>query len=294
MLLHTPAELPVGAEVTRGGRQQRLLHTPVEHPFGAESSPHSAASMGNAAEQSRPANPAANGGGSASASAPGTSLAGRGEEGSAGGPSREAALGQGRVSSADGQNRQQQSAGATAPISVPDVPDAPPVKPEDAPAIILQALLGKLSSLDASSFFQDPVTEAVAPGYFDFIKRPMCFQRMREKLLSREYRTWRSFVEDFELICSNASTYNRKNSKIHKAAATLLRAGRKLLQSSELEGRKAVQLLHPDGPRAAAREDEAEAAACATPFSSGPLSNASCAAGNLKAPDSAGPLQSGG
>mmetsp|Transcript_38304 Transcript_38304/g.108306 ORF Transcript_38304/g.108306 Transcript_38304/m.108306 type:complete len:267 (-) Transcript_38304:103-903(-) len=145
--------------------------------------------------------------------------------------------------------------------AVLEVPDAPPVKPEDAPAVVLAALLNKLSQLDTTNFFQAAVTEAVAPGYFGIIKRPMCFQRMREKLAGREYRTWRSFCEDFELICNNATTYNQKRSRIFRAATTMLKAGRKLLQAGELEGRKAITLLHPDGPLAAAQEDEAEVAA---------------------------------
>eukprot|EP00873_Tetraselmis_striata_P020916 jgi/Tetstr1/441180/TSEL_029438.t1 len=147
---------------------------------------------------------------------------------------------------------------------VPDAPDAPAVTPHTAPLLVLEALLNKVAALDPNGFFEAPVSELVAPGYFNVIKRPMCFQAMRARLGRREYRTWRSFVEDFELICSNATTYNQRRSKIHKAAATMLRAGKKLLQSAELEGRKAVALLHPDGPVAAALEEEREATALGT------------------------------
>lgn len=58
------------------------------------------------------------------------------------------------------------------------------------------------------------------------------------QLRGREYCTWRGFVADFELICSNAMTYNQKRSRVHKSALSMLRAGKKQLQAAELEGRK--------------------------------------------------------
>jgi hypothetical protein len=64
------------------------------------------------------------------------------------------------------------------------------------------------------------------------------------QLRQREYRTWRALVEDFELICSNAMTYNQKRSRVHKSALAMLRAGKKQLQAAELEGRK-VNFLCP-------------------------------------------------
>ena len=45
-------------------------------------------------------------------------------------------------------------------------------------------------------------------------------------------------MADFELICSNAMTYNQKRSRVHKSALSMLRAGKKQLQAAELEGRK--------------------------------------------------------
>jgi hypothetical protein len=164
---------------------------------------------------------------------------------------------------------QQPAATAAVQFVVPDAPDAPAVTPHTAPLLVLEALLSKVAALDPNGFFEPPVSEAVAPGYFTVIKKPMCFKLMRQKLADREYRTWRAFVEDFELICNNATTYNQRRSKIHKAAAQMLRSGKKLLQTSELEGRKAVALLHPDGPHAAALEEEREATAAGSAMAGG-------------------------
>ena len=61
---------------------------------------------------------------------------------------------------------------------------------------------------------------------------------MHEQVREQEYRTWRGYVADFELICSNAMTYNQKRSRVHKSAVTMLRVGKKQLQASELTGRK--------------------------------------------------------
>lgn len=120
----------------------------------------------------------------------------------------------------------------------------------------IDAIIAKLRSLDREVFFYNPVTEAIAPGYFNVIKRPMCLSKMAEKAKNREYRTWRAFMDDLVLLCNNAIEYNPKRSRVHKAALKLLDAGRRLLQSLEVEGRKAIAMLHPEGPAQAAKDEE--------------------------------------
>ena len=166
-------------------------------------------------------------------------------------------------------------------METPTVQVASPTVMDDMgfdPESMLITLINQISTkLDTDRVFDQPVSEEVAPGYHDFIKRPMCFQRMREKVYlsahartmhracetiylpfqaplllhavtslcdacaqvhGREYRTWRGFVEDFELICNNAMIYNQKRSRVHKSALSVLRAGKKWLQAAELAGRK--------------------------------------------------------
>lgn len=79
---------------------------------------------------------------------------------------------------------------------------------------------------------------------------------MHEKLDQRVYRTWRSFVDDFVLICSNAMTYNQKRSRVHRAALQLLRQGKKVLSDHELVARRALTIVHPDGPAQAALDEQ--------------------------------------
>lgn len=53
---------------------------------------------------------------------------------------------------------------------------------------------------------------------------------MRDRLRRRQYRTWGALCDDFELICANALSFNQKRSRVHRAAVTMLQAGRLLLQ----------------------------------------------------------------
>ena len=98
------------------------------------------------------------------------------------------------------------------------------------PAQVLETAIDRLRAHDPMGFFEEPVTDSEAPNYSQVIGRPMCFQRMSEKVRGREYRTWGDFVSDFELICSNAMEYNQKRSRVHKAAMRLQRQGRIDLQ----------------------------------------------------------------
>ena len=51
------------------------------------------------------------------------------------------------------------------------------------PESMLITLINQISTkLDTDRVFDQPVSEEQAPGYHDFIERPMCFQRMREKV----------------------------------------------------------------------------------------------------------------
>ena len=56
---------------------------------------------------------------------------------------------------------------------------------------------------------------------------------MRGKVLARKYRSLRAFMGDFDLVFSNAMTYNQRKSRVYHAAEALVRAGAKLLQGAE-------------------------------------------------------------
>lgn len=121
----------------------------------------------------------------------------------------------------------------------------------------LEQVISFFEKQDPEGFFGAPVTEDVAPNYFNVIKHPMSCQRMRQKLRALDYRTFAAFVEDFELIGSNAMRYNQKRSRVHRSAVNLLRHGKKHLNNVQLEATRAIHLLHPEGPVAAAQEEAA-------------------------------------
>ncbi|GMF18138.1 unnamed protein product [Phytophthora lilii] len=73
-------------------------------------------------------------------------------------------------------------------------------------------VLHRLGVEDKLDLFKEPVTEAIAPTYFDIIKSPMDLSTMRQKILDGKYTrvNFRGFRDDFELMCLNAVTFNSK------------------------------------------------------------------------------------
>ncbi|CAI5747224.1 unnamed protein product [Peronospora destructor] len=73
-------------------------------------------------------------------------------------------------------------------------------------------ILYRLGVEDKLDLFKEPVTEAIAPSYSDIIKSPMDLSTMQQKVLDEKYTniTFRSFRDDFELMCLNAVTFNSK------------------------------------------------------------------------------------
>ncbi|GKY95140.1 hypothetical protein MPSEU_000477800 [Mayamaea pseudoterrestris] len=79
---------------------------------------------------------------------------------------------------------------------------------------IIDALMGK----DSHSLFTSPVTEQVAPMYFDVIKAPMDLEMMSEKAKNNDYLHYAWVREDFELMVLNALIYNRYYTSTWKEA----------------------------------------------------------------------------
>ena len=129
---------------------------------------------------------------------------------------------------------------ATSPIVLlgPMVSASPMVT---VPQEVFAAVLQKLILVDKEGYFQMPVDEQLhhAPNYYIIIKHPMCFHEMKNRLASGAYTSLRQMREDFELICSNARTFNKNTTKVYKAALNLHQKGSKILKQHELEARKA-------------------------------------------------------
>ncbi|CAG0913547.1 unnamed protein product [Notodromas monacha] len=105
-------------------------------------------------------------------------------------------------------------------------------------AKLLNAVASKLLSMfelkDERKFFAWPVTDQIAPGYSAIIARPMDFATMRGKIRSGKYTSLKNFKEDFELVCTNAQTYNQPSTVYYKAAKRLQHYGKKAMHSSRI------------------------------------------------------------
>ena len=58
--------------------------------------------------------------------------------------------------------------------------------------------------------FSKPVSTDEAPNYHEMIPDPIDLGMMRDKVDNACYSTWEALFEDFELMISNALTYNHE------------------------------------------------------------------------------------
>jgi hypothetical protein len=70
-------------------------------------------------------------------------------------------------------------------------------------------IIEALQREDKTLLFAEPVTERVAPTYYDVVKTPMDLQTMLEKADSDEYLNYAWTRELLELMVLNALTFNR-------------------------------------------------------------------------------------
>ena len=74
---------------------------------------------------------------------------------------------------------------------------------------------------DHYQYFHNQVTKQDAPNYRDLIKKPICLKDMRNKAKRHEYKSYKEFSEDVELMQLNASLFNGPVHLITKIATTL-------------------------------------------------------------------------
>jgi hypothetical protein len=78
-------------------------------------------------------------------------------------------------------------------------------------------ILRHLYDQEEGIWFRQPVTEAIAPGYFDIIKYPMDFSTIFKKFDENQYTTPFQFWEDMWLVFNNTWTFNKKTQRVYKA-----------------------------------------------------------------------------
>jgi Bromodomain len=88
----------------------------------------------------------------------------------------------------------------------------------------------------AYHIFAHPVTEDIAPRYFEIIKQPMDLSTIREKLEAEEYTSVNAFVTDVKLMLDNCRVYNSGRGSFAKAADSFEQRLRNSLLKRGLEG----------------------------------------------------------
>jgi bromodomain-containing protein 7/9 len=107
----------------------------------------------------------------------------------------------------------------------------PPPKPA-----AMYDVVKKLQAKDKHGVFAEPVTEAIAPGYFSVVSTPMDFRTLRENVRLGKYQSWDAFVQELELIFANAMAYNPAGTAVHALAAKTLEHARRAAEKARNAG----------------------------------------------------------
>ncbi|KAH6921688.1 hypothetical protein HPB50_003966 [Hyalomma asiaticum] len=120
------------------------------------------------------------------------------------------------------------------PSQMPPLPAAPPPEPrkltptelerlrqqEEATLrelrLFLRDILTKLMRDRRYSMFAKPVDASEVPDYLEVIQQPMDMETMMVKIDLHQYQTVAQFLQDIELICSNALEYNPDRNPMDK------------------------------------------------------------------------------
>uniref|UniRef100_A0A1B0AGK0 Bromodomain adjacent to zinc finger domain protein 1A n=1 Tax=Glossina pallidipes TaxID=7398 RepID=A0A1B0AGK0_GLOPL len=85
----------------------------------------------------------------------------------------------------------------------------------------LYELLKKVMKDENAWPFLRPVSQAEVPDYYDIIKNPMDFAKVKSKLNMGSYQINEEVLKDIELIFNNCDEYNVKGNEIYQAGAAL-------------------------------------------------------------------------
>ena len=98
----------------------------------------------------------------------------------------------------------------------------------------MKEVLNHLQCLDPRGVFEHPITEDIAPNYFDIVSREnvMCFEWMRNRVERKEYKDPQELRDDFELMCYNAFVYNSVGDEVWECASGVFDGGENELNTN--------------------------------------------------------------
>ncbi|CDW98592.1 hypothetical protein [Sporisorium scitamineum] len=94
----------------------------------------------------------------------------------------------------------------------------------------LPKLIENLQRRDSYKFFCEPVNPDEVPGYTDVIKTPMDFGTMQRKVDDRLYSHMDEFKADFQLVVSNAMTFNPEGTLYYNEAKRITAWGNRAIE----------------------------------------------------------------
>ncbi|XP_064632300.1 peregrin-like isoform X3 [Lineus longissimus] len=98
--------------------------------------------------------------------------------------------------------------------------------------VFLRTVIDQLQEKDTTNIFAEPVSLKEVPDYLDYIKHPMDFQTMRDKIEGHYYNQMDDFEADFNMMISNCMTYNAKDTVFYRAAVKLRDVGGAIIRAS--------------------------------------------------------------
>ena len=97
-------------------------------------------------------------------------------------------------------------------------------------AKVLNDIWKKVSQKDTQKIFAYPVTEDIAPGYFNVVKHPIDLSVIRAKIHDDEYQTLQQFRDDMRLMFTNCLTYNPKTTFVYQQGEMLFQFFRRQMK----------------------------------------------------------------
>lgn len=82
--------------------------------------------------------------------------------------------------------------------------------------INLGTLIDEIIKHNESYPFNTAVSKADVPDYYEVIKQPMDFSKIKSRLNLGDYQTNEQMMKDIQLVFYNCDLYNLSNSEIYK------------------------------------------------------------------------------
>ncbi|KAK6305034.1 hypothetical protein J4Q44_G00238140 [Coregonus suidteri] len=103
----------------------------------------------------------------------------------------------------------------------------------------------------SKGFIQLPSRKEV-PEYYELIRKPVDFRRIRERVRNHKYRSVGDLEKDIILLCHNAQTFNLEGSQIFEDSIVLksvFESARQRIVSDDEEKQDSTAIRNDDGGR---------------------------------------------